>query len=154
MFTHCMPRRLGTIAVALLLALLLSPISSLLPGRAPVAFAGGGSCVWNGGTSVFWMTGSNWKAGCTGPGGIPGPADTVVLYSGAPHDPTVDAKYAAAVASLTVDAGATLTLGSGSSNNYINAAAFKKISEKRLDRLNSYRNSGCSRCCWSLRSTE
>jgi uncharacterized repeat protein (TIGR02543 family) len=74
----------------------------------PAQPAHAAACSWDGSSSTAWTTGSNWT-GCTGGGGVPANIDTITIPSGTPNQPTLGGP--ATIAGLTVNAGATLTLG-------------------------------------------
>jgi hypothetical protein len=71
---------------------------------------------WTGGTSIAWPTGTNWNScstSCPAPGLASGATDAVTINS-ATHEPTINnipVFLDGAGASLTVNTGATLTLG-------------------------------------------
>ena len=63
-----------------------------------------GKATWTGVTSTDWFTATNWNVGA-----VPSASDTVTIASGTPFAPTMTGT--ATVAGLTVQSGATLTLG-------------------------------------------
>ncbi|MBI5934720.1 MAG: hypothetical protein HY867_13525, partial [Chloroflexi bacterium] len=80
----------------------------------PVQPAHAAACSWDGSSSTAWATGANWT-GCSGGGGVPANIDTITIPSGVPNQPTLGGG-GATIAGLTVNSGATLTLGTQTLN--------------------------------------
>ena len=68
------------------------------------------TATWRGTQSTDWQTPANWNIGR-----VPTTADAVVVAGATPFAPTLGGQYPYEVASLTLQAGATLTVAGGSS---------------------------------------
>ena len=68
------------------------------------------TATWRGTHSPDWQTAANWNIDR-----VPTTADAVVVAGGTPFAPTLGSQYPYEVARLTLQAGATLTVGGGSS---------------------------------------
>src|SRR5436853_6619317 len=84
----------STLATAILVFLVLSPVLSA-------------QSTWNGSVSSVWSLAGNWT------GGVPSSGTNAVIPSGTPNSPSTSGVATAACDSLTVNAGATLTIASG-----------------------------------------